>query len=180
MAKTADTAKDVDYLAARVASEASAVEALVASIRDMGLADDEELLTGMIEGETNLMDVIDRLIESIIFDEGTEVGIKAATDRLKERGERIARRKGAMRALIEQAMMIAELKKLPRPLATLTLSERKDAMVVEDESKIPSDYFVPADPKLDRKALREALDAGEKVPGASLVKQSPSLTMRVK
>jgi hypothetical protein len=74
--------------------------------------------------------------------------------------ERIQR----FRTLIEQAMAITEQAKLRRPAATLTLRKLPPDVVVITEADIPSHFFVPQPPpppKLDKKALKQALLARE-------------------
>ncbi len=75
--------------------------------------------------------------------------------------ERIRR----FRSLIEQAMAITELPKLRRPAATLTLRKLPPDVVVTTEADIPSEFFVPQPPpppKLDKAALKRALELREK------------------
>ena len=99
---------------------------------------------------------------------------------LEARAKRVEDRIRMRRGLIEQAMVIAEIKKLERPAATLSLTNRPASLVVSDEAAIPSRFWVAADPKLDRKALSAALKEGEAVAGATLSNAAPSLTVRVK
>ena len=69
------------------------------------------------------------------------------------------------RSLIEQAMAITEQSKLRRPAATLTLRKLPPDVVVTTEADIPSEFFVaqpPPPPKLNKAALKEALQQREK------------------
>jgi hypothetical protein len=80
------------------------------------------------------------------------------------------------------AMMIADLPSLLLPTATLSISKRKPGVIVNNEAEIPSRFWVLPEPtpKLDKRALAEALAANENVPGASLDNGSVSLTVRRK
>jgi hypothetical protein len=49
---------------------------------------------------------------------------------------------------------------------------------VIDEAAIPARFWVASDPKLDKRALGDALKAGDTVEGAALVTPAPSLTIR--
>ena len=51
---------------------------------------------------------------------------------------------------------------------------------IVDESMIPSKFWKPSDPKLDRKAVLEALKAKEDVPSATLSNGSETLMVRTK
>jgi Siphovirus Gp157 len=62
-------------------------------------------------------------------------------------------------------MAVAEQQKLRRPTATLTLRKLPPDVVVTSEADIPSEFFVPQPPpppKLDKAALKEALQKREK------------------
>ncbi len=68
------------------------------------------------------------------------------------------------RGLIEQAMAVAEQQRLRRPTATLTLRKLPIDVIVTSEADIPSEFFVPQPPpppKLDKAALKEALQTRE-------------------
>jgi hypothetical protein len=158
--------------------EAQAVAALRESLRQMGAADDESLLADSIEGETSLLEAIDKLLLTISESMGLEAGAKAAAAEIEHRAERFAKRAAAARALIEQALMIADLEKVERPAATLSLVRRPPKVEITEEADIPADFWKVGDPKLDKKALLAALKGGHAVPGACLSNAAPSLTIR--
>jgi hypothetical protein len=161
---------------ADIAQEMDAARALMETLGPM-LADDPDLLLDTIEGETGLMEVIDAMILADLADVEHIAGLKRAAMTLAERKSRIERRVETRRALIEQAMTLMDQKKLKRPGGTLTLSDRAPKVEVFDESVIPSRFF-KTEPKLDREALKEAVMAGEHVPGAVKTNGSVSLTIR--
>ncbi len=179
-----------------------------AALRESLLAtvgDDGELLVDMIEGETSLFETIDELLVGIAADEGAAQGVAAMIATLDSRKARFEGRVSRARALIEQALMIAEVDApIIRPGGTLSLSTRAPSLVVTDEAEIPSAYWKAGKPTLDRPALtgalREAAKAREAaleiadeeertaalaalsapIPGATLSNAAPSLTIRVK
>ena len=179
--------------------EAKAAAALRESIIAMA-GEDEELIADSIEGETSLFELIDGLLASMAADEAFISGLEAMIDTLKARKERFAKRIETSRELITQALAIAELPKVERPSATLTIAARAPAAIVTDEAAIPSTYFKAARPTLDKKALTDALRARAKalrelptdeeacasalaclppdIPGATLSNAAPSLTIR--
>lgn len=158
--------------------EALAVAALQESLRQLGAEGDEALLMNSIEGETSLLEAIDRLLLTIAEAAGLAQGAHAAAQGLSARAERLEKRADAARAVIEQALMIAELEKLERPTATLSLVRRPPKLEITEEADIPADYWKLGDPKLDKKALLAALKDGRGVPGACLSNSAPSLTIR--
>lgn len=159
-----------------ITREAIAAKALLKSIRDLDA--DDDLALDMVEGETSLLEAFDRLLERMARCEAHIVGTKAVVADIEARAERFKKRIETDRALIEQAMTIAELPKVERPLATISLRQLQPKLIVSDEAEIPARFWKPADPTLDKKALSEALKASEAVPGASLSNAAPTLTIR--
>jgi hypothetical protein len=67
------------------------------------------------------------------------------------------------------------------PALTLSVSRRSGDLVVTDEALVPSRFFKPQPPVLDKKALKEAVVSdGEIIDGATIGNGSISLTIRRK
>ena len=67
------------------------------------------------------------------------------------------------------------------PTLTLSISRRGGDLVVTDEALIPSRFFKPQPPVLDKKALKEAVVTdGEVIDGTSIGNGSIGLTIRRK
>ena len=156
--------------------EAEAVAALRESLASIEL--DEGEVADLIEGETALFEAIDKLLARITDAHLMLDGIKTAVERLQARKERFERVVETNRALIEQAMLIADVQKIDRPTHGLTLAKRPAKVEVIDEAAIPARFWVASDPKLDKRALGDALKAGDAVEGAAMVTPAPSLTIR--
>lgn len=161
------------------AKEAEAVAKLRASIAAVD-ADDETLLLDTIEGETGFMEVIDALLLRMLDNRAMVAGLASVGEDLATRKARFEKRIDTDRALIEQALMVAELPKLERPAATLSLATRQPKVVIETEADIPATYWKQGEPTLDKKALAEALKSGAAVPGCCLSNAAPTLTARFK
>ena len=140
------------------AKELLALQALKDSIADAA-KDDPDLLLDMAEGETNVLELIDMVLEADLVDQGLLDGLANVKAIVKLREERFEMRMKTRRALLEQALFILEWKKLERPTATISITERKPTITVTDESEIPSEYFRTPDPVLNKKALNEAYAA---------------------
>ncbi|MER9652459.1 siphovirus Gp157 family protein [Mesorhizobium sp. M0152] len=151
-----------DEFKARLAIEAA--KRLIADMRDQNGADifdgDEGFLIDAIEGETSLIDVINAALASRDEDLMLIAGIETRQADLDARKARLKATAERKKSLIERAMLAAEIKTLPLPIATLSISNRAPGLVVVEESEIPSSYFStpePPAPKLDKKALLNAL-----------------------
>lgn len=141
---------------------------------------DPKLLLDTIEGETNLAEACVFVLEQTNEDEILIEGLKAKIDELQVRKGRMEKSVESRRGVILMAMDKAGLQTIKSPLGTLSARPTPPKLVVQDEAVIPSKFWKPSDPKLDRTALTEALKAGEAIPGASLSNGGVSLSIRVK
>lgn len=163
--------------------QTEAARELLADLRGEGIEDDEEFRADTIEGETDIHGAIAAALAEI---DEAEILIEGGKAKIEQIGNRVAaeqKRVERVRALIERAMVTLDLPTLRLPTATLSVSRRKPGLIVTDESAIPSRFYVqpPAPPpKLDKKALLEALNDNEAIPGAGLDNGSISLTLRRK
>ncbi len=163
--------------------QTEAARDLIATLRDQGEGDDTDLVADSIEGETGLLEAIGAALDEIDEAEVLILGGKAKIDQI---GSRIAgeeRRVERLRAAIERAIVMTDMPTpIKLPTATISIAKRKPGVVIDNEATIPSRFFVqpPAPPpKLDKKALADALTAGA-IEGAHLDNGSVSLTVRRK
>ena len=104
---------------------------------------------------------------------------------LKAREEAIAERRRAMensadrmKVYLKSMLEKTGVKKVEGPLFRISLAKAPAAVQVLDETQIPLGYFIQQDPKLDKRALRDALKAGVEVPGAKLLTGGTSLRIK--
>jgi Siphovirus Gp157 len=159
--------------------QGEAAKCLLANIRDV-IGDDEDMAATAVEGETTLVEAIsgavDRHQELEAFQEVLETQIKA----LSERRSRFEDQAARIKAAIHVAMGQGELRKLELPQATLSLRAVPAKAVILDEAILPAKFWKAQDPKLDKKAVLDALKAKEDVPGASLSNGGETISIRVK
>lgn len=141
---------------------------------------DPQAILDTLEGETNLHEALLLIADSALDDETMAEAVGLRIKALQERRSRAEVTAEHKRALIIMTMERAGLKTIKGVGATLSIRDVAPKVVVEDESAIPSSFFVPQEPKLDKKALTETLREGRKVPGATLSNGGVSLTIRVK
>lgn len=173
---------DFDTQARELDKQATAAKALLDSIRSVDPTD-EILALDAVEGETDLFEVVDAILLRRAATLALAEGTKAAVADLQQRQKRFEERAAYDRTLIEQALALAELKTVQRPVATLTMADRKPSLVITTEADIPARYWKPGAPTLDRKALAAdlaELGDGEVIPGAVLSNGAPTLTIRTK
>jgi hypothetical protein len=162
--------------AQNLANESAAAQALRETIAK--LTDDGETIRDTIEGETGLHEAVGKVMAFVRDDEILIAGIDRMVETLVARKKRLEDRVGFYRSAIEQAMVIGEIQTMELPDATVTVRRVAPKLEVVDESAIPAGFWRPQDPKLDRKAVTDALKAGQDVPGAALGNGGITLSIR--
>lgn len=157
--------------------ETEAARSLLANVRDI-IGDDEEAVRDAIEGETNLIEAIEATVARIAEVEAHQDAIATQIKAMGERKSRFEAQGERLRTALTVAMGAADLKKLELPLATLSRKPVPPKAVITNETDIPSKFWKPSDPKLDRKAVLDALKAKETVPGAELSNGSETIAIK--
>lgn len=166
-----------------IARQAEAAKRLVASLRLQGVDGDEELVADTIEGQTDLKEAIESALAEIDECEVYIIGLKAKEAEFSARRSRLEERVDRIRAMIEQAMLTTDQQSFRLAGGTVSLNRRQPALIVANEADIPTRFWIEQErpaPKLDKKALTEALRNGEAIPGANLDNGSYSLSVRRK
>ena len=154
----------------RLSRQIEAAKVLRSQIHDL-VGDDDEMLRDMIEGETGLHEMMQRVVSDIGETNALIEGLKTYQKTIADRKSRFDRRIESFRKALLIAMEIGEIgKSIEFPMATLTKTKSRDKVLVTNEADIPAEFFVRGDPKLDRKKLLEALqeDGGQEIYGAEL------------
>ena len=141
---------------------------------------DEETLLDTLEGITDLHEMIAAIIRSALVDEALQAGLRSRLEEMRARLGRLAERGLKKRQLALEAMNEVGVKKLEQPDFTASARIGSPTLVVMAEQAIPSNYWVPQPPKLDRQALTSDLKRGKEVPGTCLGNATPVLAVRTK
>ena len=141
---------------------------------------DERTLLDTLEGETELHEALLVVADRIQETEALAKGLKAHIADLGQRKSRLERTAETLRNIVLSTMDTANPDTITGPHVTLSRGRVAGKLIVSDEAQVPSDYWKPQDPVLDKKALTAALKDGADVPGAELSNGGISLTMRVK
>jgi hypothetical protein len=157
--------------------EAEAAQTLLDTIRDVAAGDDD-LILDMIEGETSLFEAIDIAVMSRWEDLAHAKALGDLIGNLQARKRRLEDRAEVKRLSIQTAMEMADIRKLERPTCTISLKAVAPAVNVADEASIPSDYWKPQPPKLDKRMLLADLKDGVEIPGATLTNGGETIQIR--
>lgn len=166
-----------DYIKLDASEVTRQIDALIAAYPE--LAEDESLRADMVEGETGLDQVISRALDHMAEADMMVNAISERCSQQQERQKRYERRSDAMRGLIKDLMIHANLKGIPLPEATLTLSKGRETVNITNLADLPQGFFVVSH-TADRRAIGAALKAGEIIPGAELKTSEIGLVVRRK
>lgn len=144
-----------------LAQELVAQRNLLAQIRSIAETD-QDFFIDTLEGETNLIDLINALDASILEDELLIDGAKSALEKLQNRKRAAENRIDLKRRLLLHAFHEAGLKTLRTPTSTLSIREAGIKAIVLAAEEVPARYWKPQPPKLDQDALTKAVRAREK------------------
>ena len=141
---------------------------------------DDQTIRDTLEGETSLHEMIAAVIRSALVDEALSTGLRKRLDDMKERLARLEERGAKKRQLALEAMDEVGLSKLQQSDFTASTRPGSPSLLVTAEGEVPSSYWVPQPPKLDRQALVGVLKRGADIPGVQLNNPKPVLVVRTK
>jgi hypothetical protein len=141
---------------------------------------DEQTLADTVEGLTDLHDILQAVIRAALADEAMAGGLRIRIGEMEDRLSRLQDRAAKRRQIAKQVMTELDIKKLQAPDFTASLRPGTASLVVLNEEDIPSIYWEPRDPKLDRVSLSADLKAGKEVGGVTLSNPEPVLSVRVR
>ena len=154
------------------------------SIRDRIRAQDpqidEQTLTDTVEGLTDLHEILAAIVRAALADEALATGLKGRIAEMQERLERLQERATKRRQIVKDTMVELDLKKLTAPDFSASIRPGMPALLVIDEAAVPSIYWEPREPRLDRQGLLAELKQGAEITGVTLSNPEPVLSVRTK
>jgi hypothetical protein len=124
---------------------------------------DEQTLADTVEGLTDVHEILATIVRAALADEALARGLKGRVAEMQERLERLQDRAAKRRQIVKDTMVELDLKKLTAPDFTASVRPGMTALVVIDEAAVPSIYWEPRDPRLNRQGLLADLKQGEPV-----------------
>lgn len=124
---------------------------------------DEQLFADMMEGETEIDRIVQRLHNIIADDEAMVVGMAARQANLADRKVRINARIEAGKRAIGIMLRAAKLTKLELPEVTYSVRDGKPKLEIVDPAAVPPE-FQRMKPEPDKTAINEAFSDAETLP----------------
>src|SRR4026209_958961 len=154
------------------------------AIRDRILAEDphidEQTLADTVEGLTDLHEVIAAIVRAALADEALATGLKARLAEMQDRLERLQDCAAKRRQIAKDVMVELNLKKITAPDFTISVRPGIPALLVLDEAAVPSIYWEPREPRLNRQGLVTDLKQGAEIAGVTLSNPEPVLSVRTR
>ena len=121
---------------------------------------DEQTLADTVEGLTDLHEIVQAIIRSALADEAMARGLKCRISDMQDRLERLQDRASKRRQIAKDVMVELDLKKLNAPDFTASIREGIPSLMVLNEDAVPSIYWQPSEPRLNRQELAYELKQG--------------------
>ncbi len=146
-------------------------------LADMGDILSDGMAPDFIEGQTSLHEVMGIAVRRMLEIDTLLGGIEVTIKTVQARQHRLKEQQALLRTRLAVAMEIAAVERLELPLATVSYRKTPQQVRLIDESLIPSAYWKPQDPRLDKKAVLSDLKAGKEVPGTMLDNGSSTVAL---
>ena len=141
---------------------------------------DEQTLSDTVEGLTDLNEILAAVARSALADEALADGLRGRINEMQERLDRFQDRASKRRDTVKEVMMELDLKKILAADFSISLRPGLPALEVLDEAAVPSVYWQPSAPRLNRQALLAELKDGSEIEGVALSKPEPVLSVRAR
>lgn len=152
----------------RIANEARSID-----------PEDEKFVLDHIEGTTDALEIADRLIAREAELTALTTANKARMQQLRERQARLNAGIAACRTALSKLLTAAGIRKLERPEATVSLRAVPPALIDGPVESLPP-HCIRTKVEPDKARIKEALSAGEHLPGWSLSNGGETISMRFK
>ena len=154
------------------------------SIRDRIRAQDpqidEQTLADTVDGLTDLHEIVQAVIRAALSDEALVLGLKCRISDMQGRLDRLQDRASKRRQIAREVMVELDLKKLNAPDFTASIREGIPSLMVINEDAVPSIYWQPSEPRLNRQELAYELKQGAEIAGVALSNPEPVLSVRTR
>tara|TARA_R100001369_G_C3221186_1_gene150087 strand:+ start:61 stop:546 length:486 start_codon:yes stop_codon:yes gene_type:complete len=145
----------------------------------MMTGDDTDTFLDTLDGETDVMDILGKLLQERAEASIYETSTKELAATYNSRAKRLANRQSAISITIGQLLDAMGEKKVQHPLATISRTKARWSVSITDADQIPT-QLMNVTTKPDLAAIKKQMDQGEIVPGCEISPGQPSITVRIK
>ena len=112
--------------------------------------------------------------------EALATGLKGRIAEMQARLDRLQDRASKRRQIAKDVMVELDLKKITAPDFTVSIRPGTPSLLVLDEAAVPSIYWEPSAPRLNRQGLLSELKDGAEIEGVALSNPEPVLSVRTR
>jgi hypothetical protein len=141
---------------------------------------DDQCLSDTVEGLSDLPEILTAIVRAALTDEALANGLKGRIGEMEDRLARLRDRAAKRRQIVRDTMVGLDLKKLEAPDFTASVRPGMPSLIVIEPAQVPSLYWEPGEPRLNRKELLADLKQGAEVTGAVLSDPDPVLSVRTR
>src|SRR5262245_41926122 len=141
---------------------------------------DEQTLADTVEGLTDLHEILTTIIRAALADQALATGLEGHIAEMQGRRDRLEDRAAKRRQIAKEVMVELDLKKLSAPDFTASIRPGTPALMVINEAAVPTIYWEPREPRLNRQELANDLKQGAEIAGVVLSNPEPVLSVRTK
>lgn len=105
-------------------------------------------------------------------------GIKAEIARLTARYKAMENNITGMKERLQQAMIATGKTKFKTKLFSFGIQNTAPSVVIDDPTRLPPRYMIPQEPKIDKKRIKEDINAGTDLDGIAHLEAGQSLRIR--
>ena len=141
---------------------------------------DEQTLADTVEGLTDLHEIVAAIVRAALADEALATGLKGRIAEMQDRLDRLQDCAAKRRQIAKDVMIELDVKKIAAPDFTVSLRPGMPSLLVLDEAAVPSIYWEPREPRLNRQGLVNDLKQGAEISGVALSNPEPVLSVRTR
>ena len=109
--------------------------------------------------------------------EGRAATMRFESKRLENGYKTIDRNIDRMKHALQDSMVATDKRKFKTDLFSFSIRKNPASVVIDHETSIPPEFLIPQDPKINKKAIKAAIDRGDDITFAHL-EQGESLIIR--
>jgi hypothetical protein len=141
---------------------------------------DEQTLADTVEGLTDLHEIIAAIVRAALADEALATGLKGHIAEMQGRLDRLQDCAAKRRQTAKDVMVELDIKKITAPDFTVSVRPGMPSLLILDEAAVPSIYWQPVAPRLNRQGLLNELKEGSEIDGVTLSNPEPVLSVRTR
>lgn len=141
---------------------------------------DDQTLADTVEGLTDLHEIVAAIVRAALADEALATGLKGRIAEMEDRLHRLQDCAAKRRQIAKDVMVELDIKKIKAPDFTVSVRPGMPSLLVLDEKAVPSIYWQPSAPRLNRQGLLNELKEGSEIEGVALSNPEPVLSVRTR